>query len=310
MDDPEINARIAEESAKLKVNSYQKVASLGGWGASGRTLWAISTIGAVTGAVMGVIAPFFPMIVLGAAALPTLAVIGTSIAAFAATGLVMGLQGGLMLGRVSGSAAAVAEESERRAKEWTVRQMVSQNPHAEIVPDAPKAAPAKKPFWQRMRDKYYTYCNPKIGLIMAGIGLAGGLILGAAFVATGGAAGVIMPALGALTSMGLAEGAGAAGIAAAAPAILAYSAGVGALFGAIWNFNFPKITSEVTEFYGKLINGDIVGRRWEPPKSKTQSTAPEMAQAPEAPASRSFADFRSLIAKQEADRANDLLARN
>jgi len=308
MDNPELEKRIAEETAKIEVKSYQKAASLGGWSASGRTLWAISTIGAVTGALMGALAPLIPVAV-GVAALPSLAVIGTSVAAFAATGLVMGLNGGLMLGRISGSIASVAEESERRAKEWTTRQLVAQNPEVTMAPDAPKEPAPKKSFGKRLRDAYYTYCNPRVGLVMAAIGLAGGLILGAAFVATGGAAGVIMPALGAITSIGIAEGGGAAAIAAAAPAIMAYSAGVGALFGAVWNFNFPKITSEVTHFYGKLINGDYTGRKWEPPKEPAQTIAPDRVPAVDIP-SRSFADFRTLVAQQEAQRANDLLTRN
>lgn len=312
MASPEIEARIAQESAKIKVDSYQKTASLGGWSAGGRTLWAISTVGAITGAAIGLIAPFFPMVALGAAALPAAATIATSIAAFAATGLVMGLHGGLMLGRVSGAAASVAEESEKRAKEWTTRQIISQNPSAEILPDAPKETPAPKPFAARLRDKYYTYINPRIGLVMAGIGLLGGLILGAAFCATGGAAGVIMPALGALTNAGLGTAAVTAGQAitgAAAAAIMTYSAGVGAAFGAIWSFNFPKITSEVTEFYGKLINGKIIGREWKPPE-EAPAQATQVALDIEQSAPRSFADFRSLVAQQQAQRANDLPARN
>ena len=66
-----LEKRIEEETAKIKVDSYQSVSSLGGWSGGGRTLWAISAIGIVAGAMIGVIAPFFPMIALGAAALPS-----------------------------------------------------------------------------------------------------------------------------------------------------------------------------------------------------------------------------------------------
>lgn len=315
MNDKDLEARIAEETAKIKVDSYQKTASLGGWGASGRTLWAISTIGAVTGAVIGAIAPIIPALFVTGVAMPALAVFGVSIAAFAATGLVMGLQGGLMLGRVSGATAAVAEESERRAKEWTVRQLVSQNPNAEIIPDAPKEPAPKKSFGQRLRDTYYTFCNPKVGLTMTAIGVIGGLLLGAAFVATSGGAGLIMGGMGALTGVAMPTAAALASGTATFTAIqtstiLAYSAGVGGLFGAVWNFNFPKITSEVTHFYGKLINGDYFNRTWEPPKEPAKLQ--ERTYVPEntISAERSFSDFRSLIAKQEAERVNDLIARN
>jgi hypothetical protein len=222
------------------------------------------------------------------AALPSLATIGTSIAAFSATGLSTGFAGGVMLGRISGTAAAVAEESERRSKEWTVRQIKGMNPQAHITPDAPETKPTKP----SLKDTFRTYINPRVGLAMTLIGAVGGLIMGAAFLATGGAATFAMaPALGAVSGLG----AGATGA-----ALLAYSAGVGAAFGALWNFNFPKITSKTTEFFGKLVGGELVGRTWEPEPAKAVEPQhqPAVEQHAAEPTPRNFASFQELVTRQ------------
>lgn len=320
MKNPELEKRIAEESAKIKVDSYQKAASIGGWMGSGRGLWAISIVGAVSGAVIGLVAPVIPALLVAGVAMPNLALIGTSIAAFAATGLSTGFAGGLMLGRISGATAAVAEESERRAKEWTTRQLISQNPDIKIVPDAPKKPEAKKSLGKQLRDSYYTYFNPRVGLAMAAIGLVGGLVLGAAFIATGGAAGAIMPALGTLTGVAmptaaaLAEMGSAAFSATQAAVVMSYTAGVTATIGALWTVNYPKITSAMTYFFGELMSGRLLGREWKPPSevpAQAKEKAPEIIMAtPEKSSARSFSDFRALVARQETERANDLLTRN
>jgi hypothetical protein len=290
--------RIDDETAKIKVDSYQKVASLGGWSGGGRTLWAIAAVGIVAGAMMGAVAPFFPMIALGGTALPSLTTIGTSIAAFAAAGLSFGFGGGLVLGRISGTAASVAQEQEERMKEWTVRQMLAQNPNAHIVPDEPQEKSPPKSSRQRASDWYHTYFNPRIGLTFAAIGAIGGLIMGAAFIATDGAIGSIMPALETLT--------GVAGIATKTGAILAYSAGVCASIGALWTFNMSKITSEVTGFFGRLMGGKIIGREWGPKKEMLKEPAQSYTGETQLPAAgvRKFESFQDLVAQQAANREN------
>ena len=172
----QINLSCAErmvEKNNIKVESYQQVASVGGWSGGSRTLWAISTVGAIAGAFVGLLAPFIPVIFAGAPMIG-LPVIGASMAAFAATGLSMGFGSGLMLGRISGATAAVAEESERRSKEWTIRQMKGMNPDVQIVPDPPKPAVEKKSFGELFR----TYFNPRVGLVMTvGVyGLVAGIV--------------------------------------------------------------------------------------------------------------------------------------
>lgn len=265
--DPYIEERLRQESSKIKADSYQKVASLGGWSGGGRTLWAISTIGLAAGVVIGAAAPYFPFIFGAVASLPSAATLFASMLSYATFGMSTGFAGGLMLGRVSGSTAAIAQEQEKRLKEWTARQIVSQNPNAEIVPDQPSLPPpAKKSLWQRAKDSYLTYFNPRVGLVMAALGAVGGLIIASALISTGGTIAAGMPALSTLT--------GLEGAALTAGAIKAYAAGVLASFGALWTLNFPKITSEVTHFYGELMSGKTLGREWgpkEPEKIRSQT---------------------------------------
>ena len=288
--------RIRDEQKKIRVDSYQKAASLGGWAGGGRTLWAISALGAVTGAIIGVVAPLFP--VLASASLPALPVFGASAAIFSATGLTMGFAGGLVLGRISGAAAAVGQESEKRMKEWLARQKIGSNPEAEIIADAPKEQPENKSFWEKLRKKYYEYINPKIGITFAAIGAVGGLILGAAFIASGGAAGVVMGApavLSALTGLSAATFTPtAAGFSAAT--VLAYSAGVCGSFGALFGVNYPKLTSEITEFTGNLLGGKIIGREWKLPEQS--QSAPAVAHDAELQATAENKNFQQMISQR------------
>lgn len=311
-DDSYLEKRIQDETAKITVDSYQKTASLGGWAGGGRTLWAISAIGAVAGAGIGLVAPFFPLIVGASSLAIAAAAIPASVATFAAVGMGMGFSGGLVLGRISGSAAAVAEENERRMKEWTVKQILLENPNAKIVHETSKGdwpednGNGKKSFWKKLKDTYLTYVNPRVGLAMTAIGIVGGLIMAAAFLATGGAAGGIIPALGTITGLGEA---------AAAPAALtAYSAGVMGTFGALWFLNFPKITAETTHFFGNIINGKLLGREWGPKKelAKVMDISQEATESREAPPVNDMAHIEakfSVKAKIPAATFQELVGR-
>lgn len=257
-DDSYLEQRIAEETAKIKVGSYQKTASLGGWAGGGRTLWAISAIGAAAGIAIGAVAPFFPLIV-GASTLATaVAALPASMAIMGGVGMSMGFGGGLVLGRISGSAAAVAEENEMRMKHWTTKQMLQANPQAHIVEDNEdtKKVSEYKPFWHNPKATYKTYVNPRVGMFFTLVGAIGGLLMGAAFIASGGAAGAVAPALGAITGLGAA--------AMSNSVIMATSVGILAAFGALFSLNLPKITSDLTELSGKFTMGEKLGRGWGP----------------------------------------------
>lgn len=297
-----------EEDIKITADSYQRVASIGGWGGGGRTLWAISALGGALGAAIGLAAPFFPLLVVGTAGLPAaMSALGASVATFTAAGISTGFAGGLMLGRISGAAASVAQEQEKRLKEWTARQMLHQNPNAEIIPDPPPEKDPPKPFLQRMSDSYHTYFNPRVGLTMALIGAVGGLVMAAAFIATGGASGALMPALGVISGLG-AETFAAGNIAANAGVISAYFAGVMASFGALWSFNIPQIASSMTHFFGELISGKPLGREWGP-KTPEKLRSPTQAYYNQdvtisdgqvaKPRPRTFASFQDLVSQTQ-----------
>jgi hypothetical protein len=298
-----IEKRIKEETAKIQVDSYQKTASLGGWSGAGRTLWAIGTVGVVFGALVGLVAPFVPVLVtaaplgLGAALGAAASAIPTSVATFAATGLATGFAGGLMLGRISGVSSAIAQEQERRLKAWTIENIIKENPNADIEHDRHAAAPEKKSFGQRVKDNYFTYFNPKVGLAMTLIGVVGGLIMGAAFLLTEGTVGGLSSAaLETLTGLGPEAVAklGVDTLASSAGVVLAYSAGVCGAFGALWNVNLTKITSEVTHFFGEIISGRLLGREWEPPQ-QLEKTSERALPAPAAPAQENTVAAESAL---------------
>lgn len=316
-----VQKRIAEETAKIKVDSYQKVASLGGWSGGGRGLWGIATVAMACGAMVGLVVPFVPVIItasslgIGAALGAAASALPASVATFAASGLVTGLGGGLMLGRISGTAAAIAEEQEKRLKSWTLESVLKENPNAQIEHEKEKPAAPQKSFWQKVKDSYYTYINPRIGLMFAALGTVGALVIAAAMLSTGNAGGTVMPVAAFETLTGI-KGAvvGGALTETAKTAFLAYTAGIGAAFGGLWVLNLPKITSNVTHFYGDLIGGRIVGREWAPPKTVEEKISqkfvepnpPEPVVAPEAETSAAHshvtvrhATYTELIAHQK-----------
>jgi hypothetical protein len=270
-----LQKRMAEETAKINVDSYQKTASLGGWAGGGRTLWAISAVGAVAGAMIGVVAPFFPLVVGASTGGAALAAIPASAAVFASIGMGTGFTGGLVLGRITGSNAAVAAEQEKRLKEWTAKQLLAQNPDAKIVEDKVEPKPEdKRSFWQKVKDGYSTYINPRVGAFFTVIGAMGGAIMAAAFILSGGAAGGVgIPAMSAVT--------GLSASALTPPVIAAYTVGVMAAFGALFNFNFPKITSDLTEITGRILGGKPLGREWGPKEveNTTQLSSAQLSSA-------------------------------
>ncbi|MEJ0010226.1 MAG: hypothetical protein WDN72_06770 [Alphaproteobacteria bacterium] len=307
-------ARIAEETARVKVESYQKPASLGGWAGGSRTLWAISFLFAVFGIGVGILAPLIPALlgVAGASMGAAMAAIPVSAAVFGATGMLTGFAGGLVMGRVSGAAAAVGEEQEKRMKQWMIRQKLTENPNAAIAPDA-SGPPEPK---LSAHDKWRTYFNPRVGLVMTAIGIAGGLLLAAALVATVATAGVA--AGGSFLAIGTPQMmtglTGIAGFMTNTSAIYAYSAGVMGLFGATWFFNAPKITSDVTSFFGDLIGGKLLGREWGPAPAKQHAIRKSEPQAGVDPAAAAVSrnprpSYQEMLAARDATAAEQALTR-
>jgi len=307
---PTLDQRIEQETAKVKADSYQTVASLGGWRGGARTFFAFSIVAGAMGAVMGLVAPFFPLLALGFTATGIATAVGAipaSMAVFAATGMSLGFAGGLMLGRISGVGATVAEEQEKRLKEWMVRQKIAENPNAEILPDTQPIPEPQKSLGQRIKDTYRTYFNPRVGLILAAICAVAGLVMSAAFIATSGGVGAVIAApLATMTGLS-AETFAVGSTAFNAGALVAYTTGVMATMGALFTVNIPKIASHMTHFFGELLSGKPLGREWKPKESaKTISaTSQNERLADEAVAKTRFAEKeRQAASYQDLAKAN------
>jgi hypothetical protein len=251
-----INQKIDEECAKVKVDSYQDVALKGSFMGGVRAMWAGGALGIGFGAIVGVVAPFFPLLAGGALG-AAVSAIPASVAAFSAIGM--------STGRASGSTASAAKEQEKRMKEWTIKQLLHDNPNASIAADQPEENPqeAPKSFWQKTKDAYLTYCNPRVGLVFAALGVVGGLVMAAAALTTG--IGAIMPAgaMAALTGLKAAE--------ITTGVVVAYSAGVMGAFGALFGLSGPKMVSDLTPFMGDLLGGKSLGRGWGPEPQKEKA---------------------------------------
>lgn len=159
--DDKLAKRLAEETAKIKVDSYQETAFQGGFAGGGRALWSTSILaGALAGAI-GLVAPLFPALAGATTFATAISTIPVSLAVFTAVGMSTGFAGGLMLGRASGSAAAVAKEQERRIKDWAIQGILKQNPDAHIEHDeiAKPAAPQKNGLGAR-KTNILRLCEP------------------------------------------------------------------------------------------------------------------------------------------------------
>jgi hypothetical protein len=284
-----LEQRIAEEKAKIRVDTYQDVAYEGSFRGGGRGLWSGSLLGGVTGAIIGAVAPFIPiavgLLVPSVAAVVTAAgglaavtaALPASIAIFAAMGISMGFAAGAMTGRAAGSVGAVAKEQEARIKGWTIEQILKANPDAKIEHEKdPVKEKTPKSLGERVATGWRKYFNLRTGAFFTVAGIIGGLVIGAAFVASGGAAAFAMaPALGAITGLGAATFTTSAAISAAAPAIIAYSAGVAGMFGLLgFGTNYPKIGTELQTLTGNFLSGKYLGREFgEDPKKRTTKLA-------------------------------------
>jgi hypothetical protein len=182
-----------------------------------------------------------------------------------------GFTAGVTVGSASGAVASVAKEQEKRLREAGIILADDATQQAQQ-----QEADSKKPFFERLKDKINTYFNPKVGALFTTLGVVGGLVMAAAFIASGGlAGGATAAAVPALTTM-----LGAA--ATSAPAVTAYFAGVMGCFGALFAFNFPKMAGDLTSFTGDLLSGKKLGTQWgpAPEAAPVQQTAIEPAIQP------------------------------
>jgi hypothetical protein len=308
--DDYIKQRISEEQRKVRVDSYQDTSYEGSFRGAGRGLWSGSFLGMATGAIVGAAAPFFPLIVGAGSLAAATAALPASIAVFAAMGISMGFAGGAMTGRGSGGVAAVAREQETRIKKWVVEQVLKKDPDTLIEHEKPKETKPAKPFSQKVKDTFNTYINWRTGAFFTLAGIVGGLVIGAAFVASGGAAAFAMaPALGAITGLGAAAFESATAISAAAPAIMAYSAGVAGMFGLLgFGTNYPKIATQLQTLAGGLLSGKLLGKEFGPSKQPERAVESSFSVAPkeslvasqQSSLSETGRNFQELVAKSRA----------
>ncbi len=229
----------------IKVESYSKTAFKGSWVGRSRAMWAVSFLGLVTGLAIGLIAPFFPVLAVGAftAEMAAANVLG-SMAIFGASGMATGFIVGGFIGGASGGVSEAAREAERRdlVRTKAIEQATGlQIPEVNVAQNKPE-------------QKYF---NPKVGLLFATFGAIAGGIMAAAFVFSGaGAAAAAIPALSTLTH-------GVVGAAAIQSAQTACFVGVMTCFGALFGINYPKISYALQDYAGKLLGGDLLGSSWD-----------------------------------------------
>jgi hypothetical protein len=243
----------------IEVKSYQDVAFDGDWKARSRGLWGISFLGLLTGAAIGLLAPIVPAL-MGASI--GLSEIGASLALFSATGMATGMLVGTQVGASSGAAASVTKELEGR--DLARAEAIEQAMGVELPkPNLPKA-----------KEKEQRYFNPKISFTFAAFGVLAGLVMAAAFFASGGAvATAAVPALSTLLGAKAAVDVGMT---------TAYFASVMGCFGAIFGINYPVIAKKFNNMAGDLLGGKALGTSWE--------KEPSPAQAQEIEQSRNIVD--------------------
>lgn len=234
---------------EIKVGSYQNLAFDGAWKSRSRAIWGIAFLGLITGAVFGLLAPFFPVLVQEVLFADALTRVLPTMAIFSATGMAAGFAIGGLTGASAGASASVAKELEIRnlQREKEVEKSIG-IPFPEHIPEKPKEDNTR-------------YFNPKISAVFATFGAIVGKVMAAAFFAThvGGAVvttttagNAAIPALSVIL-----------GSAVSSPlAVTACFVGVMACFGAIFGVNFPKIGGYLQDLAGKLLSGEALGTNW------------------------------------------------
>ncbi len=242
----EIQKRIAEEQAKINVPSYQDVAFDGAWKSRSRMMWGLATVGAIAGAGIGAVALVTPALFAGFAV--TGGLIAKSIVAYSAIGLSAGWVAGAAVGFPAGAAASSMKEYERRTLARDIEQKIRDNPEA-TVSIAEHVVEQKKE-----ATGLSGYFNWKSAIVLAAIGAAGGAIFATALALGGPAAAFAMPVMDFLVGSGASAG-----------VVTAYTVGLGAIAGAFFGTNIPRIGRNAGNFMGGILSGQSIGAPW--PKS-------------------------------------------
>ena len=103
-----------ETGKEIEVGTYQNLAFDGAWKSRSRAMWGIAFLGLITGAAIGLLAPFFPAIVGAVGFSAAAGHVLETMAIFGATGMATGLVAGGLTGSAAGASASVAKELEIR----------------------------------------------------------------------------------------------------------------------------------------------------------------------------------------------------
>lgn len=198
------------------------------------------------------------------------------------------------MGLASGAASSTAKQHQK----WEQERERAQGIDVPAVEQQSERVADTRSGWQKFKDGFNTYINPKVGLFFTAVGLAAGALMASAYIHLGGLA--TSGANAAVPGMGLLLG----GAAHNATAVTAYFVGVMGSFGALWNFNFPRIVNQAQHIAGALTSGRAFGTQWGPEPAKTveatrsQETSPGMApqEAPCGCKHKRFDSFQDMLA--------------
>ncbi len=247
--------------------TYRDHAVRGAWMGRGVSLWAFSILGLVAGASMGALAPLIPLALGMTIPLTTL---GSSILIYGAVGMAAGFGVANFVGSAAGAAADVAREQEKRL----------------LARDAALGLPTPEKGLPASTIKPQKLVNLKVGVMMATLGMIGGLIMGGAFLALGPGATAAVPAFTTLMGAAAAE---------STAATLAYFTGVMGMFGSLWTFNFPQIAYKMHDTVSRYIGGAAIGTSWDLPDTAPAKTAEKTPTIAFAPSSK----FQDLLNAQQ-----------
>lgn len=235
--------------------SYSDIAFEGAWKGRARAIWGVGAVGLLTGLVIGMLAPFIPVLAgifvesIGAAVTMQSAasVVPASMTVFGATGMTVGFGVGGIVGSSAGAMNSVAKEIERRNIK---REQQAAKAYGVSLPPPEKEAVA--------HENKESYINKRAMATFTALGAIAGAIMSAAFLApatvVGGAVGaassIAAPALEIVLPNSLLASE------AASAAISAYTIGVMSMFGALFGVNYTKITSKAQDYMGKLLKGE------------------------------------------------------